>query len=431
VPFRRWNQAKRGEGQVVLLWGEAGIGKSRIAHALCERVATEAHTQLCYQCSPFHSNSTLYPIINHIEHAAKFGPRDTPQKKLAKLRALMPKAAQQVEDTVPLIAALLSIPMDDRCHPSLTLSPQQQKARTLAALVDQMEGLATHELVLVVLEDAQWMDPTTRELLDLSVQRAQSARALIIVTFRSDARPPWSEHAPVRLLALNRLSECQSAELVRHVAGNQLLPRKLVEQIVAKTDGVPLSIEELTKTLLSSGLVQNKRDRPLLNNPVIPLAIPTTLQDSLMARLDQLSPVKRVAQIGAAIGREFSYQLLAAVSELSEADLISALNRLTQAELIIQRGLPPDAHYSFKHALVQDAAYESLLRSTRHELHARIAHVLETEFPQTAELEPRLLAHHHALAGFFDRAITYLRRTSQQALAQLEELMQMALASLL
>jgi len=298
---------------------------------------------------------------------------------------------------------LLSVPADGR-YPALDLSPEQRKERTLAALIAQMEGLAARQPLFVVFEDVHWMDPTTLDLLDRVVERLQALPVLVIVTFRPEFVPSWTGQAHVTLLALSRMDRRQCAVMVGKVTGGKALPEEVLGQIVAKTDGVPLFVEELTKTVLESGLLVEETDRYVLTGPLPPLAIPATLHDSLMARLDQLAPVKEVAQTGACIGREFSYELLAGVSPMPEAELTSALDQLTAAELVYRRGTPPDATYSFKHALVQDAAYASLLRSRRQQIHARIADVLERRFPATV---PETLAHHAAEAGFAEKAVGY------------------------
>jgi len=413
--LHRWEQAKQGEGQVVLLSGESGIGKSRLIEALYERIRTEPHIRMRFQCSPYHSNSALYPFIGQFEWAAKLKREDTAEQKLDKLEALLAKWVDKVEAVAPLFAALLSIPTKGRYAP-LDLTPQQQKARTLAALVEQMESLAARERVLVVFEDIHWIDPTSQELLDRVIERAQSARVLVLITFRPDFLPSWVGQPHVTLVTLRRLNRCQRAVLVERLAHGKPLPGEVVEQIIAKTDGVPLFIEELTKTILTSGLLKEDAERYVLSGPLPPLAIPDTLQDSLMARLDRLASVKEVAQIGATIGREFSYELLAAVATLTEQRLQAALEQLTRAELISRRGMPPQAYYVFKHALLQEAAYESLLKSRRQQLHTRIAQVLEERFPERAEVEPELLAHHYTEAGLPKLAVSYWQRAGQRAL---------------
>jgi predicted ATPase/class 3 adenylate cyclase len=402
----RWGRAEEGEGQVVLLAGEAGIGKSRLVRALREHVAGEPHTPLSHFCSPFHQTSALYPTIDLLERAAGFARDDDPPEKLAKLEALLAQASAGMALPVPLFTELLSIPTKSR-YPPLRLSPQRQKERTLEALVEQLTGLARHRPMLAVYEDVHWADPTTLELLDQVVDRVQALPALVIVTFRPEFAPRWTGRGHVTLLTLSRLGRHEGAALVEQVAGGKPLPAEVLQQIVAKTDGVPLFLEELTKSVLESGLLRDEGDSYVLSGPLPPLAIPATLHDSLLARLDRLAPVREVAQIGACIGRVFSHALLAAVAPLGEDQLREALAQLCRSELVFCRGTTPEVAYSFKHALVQDAAYRSLLRSRRQQLHAHIVEVLEQRFPETMATEPEVLAHHCAQARLVRQAIGY------------------------
>jgi class 3 adenylate cyclase/predicted ATPase len=411
----RWQQAKEGEGQVVLLSGEAGVGKSRLLCAVRERLADEPYTPLSHYCSPFHQTSALHPVIGLLERAAGFKRDDPPGCKLDKLEALLARASEDVAEAVPLLGALLAIPAGDR-YPPLALGPQRQKEWTLAALLDQLAGLAAKRPVLAVYEDVHWSDPTTLELLELVVERVQRLPVLVIITFRPEFAPPWRGRAHLTGLTLNRLSRRRGAALVAELTEGKALPPEVLEQIVAKADGVPLFIEELTKAVLESGLVRDAGDRYELAGPLPPLAIPSTLHDSLMARLGRLAPVKEVAQIGAAIGREFSHELLAAVAPLGDNGLKDALDQLVHAELVFRRGTPPETVYSFKHALVRDAAYQSLLKSRRQELHARIVQVLEERFPETVAAEPELLAQHCAAAGLAERAVDYWHKAGQLAI---------------
>ncbi len=411
---RRWQQANGGEGQVVLLSGEAGIGKSRIAQTLRDRTADQRPIRLRLQCSPYHANSALYPFISHLEQASRFASADGPEAKLDKLEELLAQSTEDVARVAPLFGALLSVPSGDR-YPALELTPQLQKERTLEALADQILGLAARRPVLMIFEDVHWADPTTLEALELIIDRVQGARVLGVITFRPEFAPPWHGHTHMTALALNRLGRDQCAAMVPDVARGKALPGEVLDQIVAKTDGVPLFVEELTKTVIESGILEEKADRYELTGPLPPLAIPSTLQDSLMARLDRLAQVKEVAQLGAAIGREFSHRLLAEVSPASERVLGEALGQLVESELVFRRGRPPDATYVFKHALVQDVAYESLLRSKRQALHQGIARALEESFPETAETEPDLLSHHYTEADLAEPEIEYWQLAGQQA----------------
>ena len=413
--LERWSRAKDGDGQVVLLDGEPGIGKSRIVQALRDRLSDESHTRLSHYCSPYHTNSPLYPVIGLLERAAGFDRTDTAEAKLDKLEALLALSATDVPEATRLLAEVLAIPADHR-YPPLALTPQRQKQRTLEIIVEQLAGLAGQRPVLAVYEDAHWIDPTTIELLGLVIQRVQRLPALVLITFRPEFVPPWTSHAHVARLSLSRLTRRHGAVIALRVTGGKALPAEVLEQIVARTDGVPLFVEELTKAVVEFGLLQDAGDRFKLTGPLPPLGIPATLYDSLMARLDRSAPVKEVAQIGAVIGREFSHQLLAAVVDIPAEQLDQALGQLVASELVFQRGTPPDATYSFKHALVQDAAYQSLLRSKRHQLHGKIARMMEERFPEIAETRPELLAHHFTEAGLASQAIVYRQRAGERDL---------------
>ncbi|SIO47947.1 Predicted ATPase [Bradyrhizobium erythrophlei] len=410
----RWERAKEGEGQVVLLAGEPGIGKSCLVHGLRERLGSEPRTPLRHYCSPYHANSALYPVIGLLERAAGLQRGDPPERQLDKLETMLALAVENVQESAPLFADLLAIPTGRRYRP-LDLSPQHKKERIFQALLDQLAGLSSRQPVLALYEDVHWIDPTTLDLLGRVVDRVQRLRALAVITFRPEFAPPWTGHGHVTALSLSRLGRRQVAAVIGRVTGGKRLPDEVLEQILAKTDGVPLFVEELTKTVLESGLLEDTGDCYELTGPLPPLAIPATLQDSLMARLDRLAPVKEVAQMAACIGREFSHELLAAVASPGENALGDALAQLLTAELIFRRGVPPKVGYSFKHALVQDVAHESLLKSRRQQIHARIAAVLEECFPTVAETEPETLAQHLTEAGLADRAVGYWLRAGRNA----------------
>ncbi|HET6521517.1 MAG TPA: AAA family ATPase, partial [Geminicoccaceae bacterium] len=412
----RWERAKEREGQVVLLSGEAGIGKSRLVRALREHLALEPHTPLAQFCSPYHTSSALHMVIGLLERAAGLRRGDPPERQLEQLEAMLALAVEDVRESAPLLADLLAIPTADR-YPPLELSPQQKKERTFRVLLDQLAGLAARQPVVAIYEDVHWIDPTMLELLGRVVERVQRLPVLVVVTFRPEFVPPWTGHGHVTAISLSRLGHRQGAAVVRRVAGGKPLPAEVLEQILAKTDGVPLFVEELTKAVLESGLLEDRGDRYELAGPLPPLAIPATLRDSLMARLDRLAPVREVAQVAACIGREFSHELLVAVAPLGGDALRDALAGLVEAELVFRRG-GPEAGYVFKHALVQDVARESLLKSRRRQVHARIADALEERFPAVAEAEPETLAYHLTEAGLTGRAVGYWLRAGRNAAAR-------------
>jgi class 3 adenylate cyclase/predicted ATPase len=414
--LRRWARAKARKGQGVLVSGEAGIGKSRIIEALQERLHAEPHLRLRYFCSPYHEGSALFPFIDQLGRAAGFGRDDPPTTKLNKLETVLVCAGTPGED-VAFLADLLSLPGSER-HPLPDLSPRRKKERTLEALIRLLEGLARQQPVLMVFEDAHWSDPTSRELLDLTVERLRSLPVLLIVTSRPEFQPTWASQPQVTMLTLDRLDRPDRTALVTQIAGRKALPDEVIDQIADRTDGVPLFIEELTKSVLESGLLREEADRYVLERALQPFAIPTSLHASLLARLDRLASVRHVAQIGAAIGREFSYALLHTVSHLSHDELQAALARLVASELVFQRGSPPAAVYSFKHALVQDAAHGSLLHSARQQLHAQIAHALETQSPQLIESQPELFAQHYAQAGMVEKSVIFWGKAGRRSAAR-------------
>jgi class 3 adenylate cyclase/predicted ATPase len=412
----RWAQVKDGLGQVVLLSGEAGIGKSRLVQVLTDHVATEPQAWLTpYQCSPYHQHSALYPLIELLERVTlRFEREEAPAQKLRKLEGFLVPYGLPLAEAVPLFAALLSLPLTDDYAP-LTVSPERQKQQTLQALLTILLRVAAQQPVLLVMEDLHWVDPTTLEWLSLLVDQGPTARILALCTFRPDFSPPWTGRSHLTQVTLSRLPRHLAAELTGRVAHGKALPPEVVAQVVAKTDGVPLFVEELTKMVLESGWLQAHEERYELTRPLPPLAIPTTLHDSLMARLDRLATVKALAQLGATLGREFAYELLQAVSPWDEEALRRGLHQLVDAEFLYQQGVPPQATYRFKHALIQDAAYQSLLKSTRQQYHQRIAQVLEGRFPELCETQPELLAHHCTEAGLTEPAIAYWQRAGEHA----------------
>jgi class 3 adenylate cyclase/DNA-binding winged helix-turn-helix (wHTH) protein/tetratricopeptide (TPR) repeat protein len=418
--LRRWEQVKCGEERVVLISGEAGIGKSRLIAALEERVQFEPLIRLHLSGAPNHTDSALYPFITQLERSAHFERKDTTEEKFSKLDVLIASAVAPSEDTA-LLADLLSLPATDR-RPHLNLSPQRKRERTSEALIRQFAGLARRMPVLMIFEDVHWIDPTSLDILSLIIDHLRSLPVLLLVTFRPEFQAPWLGQSNVTTLSLNRLGPREGARLAQQVAGNKTLPSQILDEIVERTDGVPLFVEELTKAVLEAGEAEGGEATSLLR--LSALAVPATLQASLMARLDRLGPAKQIAQIGAAIGREFPYEVLAMVAHQPEDKLQSSLDRLFEAGLVFRRGAPPQATFIFKHALVQDTAYGTLLRRPRRELHARIAEVLERQFPETVEQRPEVLAHHFAEAGQADRAVQYwiragdlatLRSTSREA----------------
>ena len=413
--MRRWSKAKIGEGQLVLLSGEAGIGKSRLSAALMENLAAESHTRLRYFCSPQHTDSAFYPLIGQFERAAGFAHGDASQTKLHKLDALLAQTSTSRQD-VALLAEMLSLPNDGR-YPALELTPQQRRQKTLAALSLQLETLARSSPVLMILEDAHWADPTSLEAFGRTVDRIATLRVLLIVTFRPEFEAPWVGQSHVTALALNRLGHREVDTMIDRVIGDKPLPADIRGDIIERTDGIPLFVEEMTKAVLEAGgELEAIQTAGAVPSPMP--AVPASLHASLMARLDRLGPAKEVAQIGAAIGREFSHTLISAVARKPEAELGPALDRLIQAGLLSRQGMPPQASYLFKHALVQDAAYGTLLREPRRALHARIAEAIESQFAETAESRPEILARHCTEAGLIEKAAGLWGKAGQQSLAR-------------
>jgi class 3 adenylate cyclase/predicted ATPase len=413
--LRRWSQAKRGKGQVVLLSGEAGIGKSRLSTALMEGIAAEPHTRLRYFCSPQHTESAFYPIIGQLERAAGFAVGDTPQTKLEKLGALLAQTRTSPQDAA-LLAEMLSLPNDGR-YPALELASGQRRQKMLEALGIQLETLARSSPVLMIVEDAHWGDPTSLEAFSRMLKLIATVPVLMIVTFRPEFEAPWIGRPHVTAMTINRLTKRQVDAVIDGVVGNTLLPAGIRQDIIERTDGIPLFVEEMTKAVLEAeGRSAVERTIAVVPSPA--LAVPASLHASLMARLDRLGPAKEVAQIGAAIGREFSHALLAAVVSMPEAALGSALDRLIQTGLLFRLGLPPNATYLFKHALVRDASYGTLLRESRRALHARIAEAVESQFAEIAESQPELLAHHCTEAGLIEKAAALWGKAGQRSLAR-------------
>jgi class 3 adenylate cyclase/tetratricopeptide (TPR) repeat protein len=414
---QRQRLAWGGEGQIVLISGEEGVGKSRIIASLAEGVADTEHIQLLYQCSLYHSNSVLYPFIAQLERAAGFKDDDTSEQRLEKLETVLGRGLSRVDEEAPLFATMLSLPFAGR-YPPLALSPPQQRRRTLSAILDYIEGLARKGPLLFAFEDAHWADATSLELLNLLIDRVRQLPVLGLFTFRSEFEPPWAGFQQVSMMSLGRLERQHIEPIVTQVTAGRKLPVEVMKQIVAKTDGNPLFIEELTKAVLETEILIDDGDGYRASGPLPPLAIPATLQDSLMARLDRLGPAKEIAQVGSAIGREFSYSLVSALVGRGDSALRHALEQLEDSELVICRGDPPDAMYTFKHALVQEVAYESLLKSRRNLLHAEIARALENRFHSLVDSQPEILARHFTEAGLVDRAIDYWLKAGNLALSR-------------
>jgi len=413
--LRRWERAKSGEGQMVLLSGEAGIGKSRLMAALLEHLADDPHTRFRYFCSPQHTDSALYPIIGQMERAAGLAHDDTPQAKLDKLDALLTQTSTSIQDAA-LFAELLSLPTDGR-YPALDLIPQQRRQKMLEALFAQIAAFAAQRPVLMIFEDAHWIDPTSLEALGRAVDRIRALRVLLIVTSRPEFEPPWIGPSHVTPLTINRrLAQREVDDMIDRVVGDKTLPASVRRDIIERTDGIPLFVEEMTKAVLEAENEGEARRTAAIPSPA--RTVPASLHASLMARLDRLGPAKEVAQIGAAIGREFSHALLTAVVHKAETELGSALDRLIAAGLLFRQGVPPHATYLFKHALVQDAAYGTLLRGPRRALHVRIAEALESQFAEIAERQPELLAHHCTEAGQIEKAADLWGKAGRRSLAR-------------
>jgi TOMM system kinase/cyclase fusion protein len=411
----RWGQVKAGHGNVVLLTGDAGIGKSRLVQMLKEHVANQRHMRWECRSSEYYQNTALFPVTDLFQRLLQFHAEDTPDTKLEKLEHALSQYRLPLAETVPLFAPLLSLPLPEDRYAPLALSPQRQRQKTLESIVAILLELAEHQPVLFIMEDLHWTDPTTLELLNLVIEQIPTTSILTVLACRSHFQPSWSHRSYLSEVAIHRLSQPQIERMSTQVAGGKTLPHAVMQQIIEQTDGVPLFVEELTKAILESGQLKVLNGHYEFTGSLSTFAIPATLQDSLMARLDRLVTAKAVAQYAAVIGRQFAYDVLQAVSQLDEAILQRELGRLVEAEIVYQRGLPPRATYTFKHALIQDAAYESLLKSTRQHYHRQIAHVLEAQFPETTVTQPELVAHHYTEASLPEQAVSYWHKAGQRA----------------
>jgi predicted ATPase len=414
--LERWEQAKSGHGHVVLLSGEGGIGKSRLVQVLKDHIANEPHVWWECRSVPYYQNTALFPVTEWFQRLWQFETGDTPDEKVGKLEHVLSQYRLPLQESVSLFAPLLSLPLPENHYPLLNLSPQRQRQKTLETIVAILLELAEHQPVLFILEDLHWTDPTTLEWLHLLIDQTPTASMLVLLTGRPHFQPAWHHRSYITEITLNHLSHAQVEQIVAGIAEGKTFPAEVLAQIVEKTDGVPLFVEELTKALLESGQLRAVDGHYALTGAFSTFAIPATLQDSLMARLDRLVTAKAVAQYAAVIGRQFAYAVLSTGSQLDEATLQRELGRLVDAEIVYQRGVPPQSTYVFKHALIQDAAYQSLLKSTRQQYHQRIAQVLETQFPDTTETQPELLAHHYTEAGLIEQAVGYWQKAGQRAI---------------
>jgi len=409
-----WEQATEGLGRIAVIQGEAGIGKSRLVQVLQEHLAAEPHTEMVWRASPSDQQSALHPVLTHLQRLVRVHPEDTPATILQRLEEVLASSGLPLPEVVPLFATLLALPLPS-CYPPLLVTPQRQRHQTLEALLAWLLAEATRQPLLCIVEDLHWLDPSTLEFLSMLVDQAPTARLLLVLTCRPEFHPPWGFRAHLTPITLGRLSPSQAALLVQRVAG-KALPPAVQEHLVTHTDGVPLFIEEVTKLVLESGQLQVYVDYDALTGPLPALAIPATLHDALMARLDRLASFKAVAQLGAVMGRTFAYEVLQAVAPWDEMTLQYGLRQLVEAELVYQRGVPPQATYRFKHALIQETAYQSLLTNTRRQYHQQIAQVVETRFAETVAAQPELLAQHYTAAGCPAQAIPYWQRAGRQAL---------------
>lgn len=416
--LERWRQVEDESGQVVLIRGEAGIGKSRLIQAVKEHVASVSHTWLECRGSPYFQNTALYPIMDLLQRIFQWEPDDDAEEKLAKLEQALDRYPLSLQEIVLLLATLLSLPLPEDRYVPLTFTPEQLRQKTLETLVTTLMAQAKHQPVFCIVEDVHWTDPTTLEFLDLLMDQSRTTALFTLLTCRLEFESTWSRRSHFTEVSLTRLSQPHMEQIAERVANGKRLPDEVMRELIEKTDGVPLYLEELTKTVIESGALKEHAEHYELTGSIASLAIPTTLHDSLMSRLDRLTSAKGVAQLGATIGRTFSYELLEVLTSLDTPALQWELHRLVEAELVFQRGIPPQSTYTFKHALVQDAAYQSQLKRTRQQVHQQIVQIVEEAFPEVVERHPELLAHHGTEAGQDEQAIGYWRQAGQRAVEQ-------------
>jgi len=410
----RWEQVEEGLGQVVLVSGEAGIGKSRLLQGLIDGLAGRPHVFQQHRCSPYHQNSALFPVIESYERWLGFQREDSQEERIQAIETALEERSLLTPEALSLWAGMLSVPLDES-HPPLDLSPQRQRQKTMELMTQLKVATANEQPVLAVFEDLHWADPTTLEFLGLLVEQVATSKVMAILTFRPEFTPPWGSRSHVTQINLNRLPQRLATDLIARVTGGKELPEEVIDQIASKSDEVPLFVEELTQMVIESGLLREMDGRYELTGPLTDLAIPSTLQDSLTARLDRLGEVKEVVQLASVLGREFIYQLIQAVSQQDDAPLSDHLRQLVAGEFLYQQGVLPEASYIFKHALIQDAAYNSLLISRRQQYHQLVAQVYEESFPETVESQPELLAHHYTEAGLNQQAVPYWQQAGQIA----------------
>ncbi len=415
---RSWEASKDGHGQVVLLQGQPGVGKSRLLDALREPLPDDDYIWVAIRCSPYHTNSALYPVIEHFKRVMDWQPEDDTERRVDKLENAMRTQSMPLEEVVPLFAELMSLALPEGRYPDLQMTPQQRREATLDAVVGWLFELAERKPVLQAWEDVHWADPTSLDVLGLYIEQSPTVSMLNVVTYRPEFAPPWSMRSHMMPITLNRLERPEVEAIVGHLAGGKSIPSEVLEHIVSKADGVPLYAEELTKSILDSEILEERADRYEINGTLADVQIPSTLQDSLMARLDRMPTLREVAQLGAVLGREFAYEVLRLLAPLEEPLLKKGLGHLVEDELLYQRGRPPRSRYIFKHALIQDAAYQSLLKRTRQQYHRQVAELLEERFPDVAETQPEQLAHHFAEAGMVLEAAEYWEMAGHRAVAR-------------